>query len=414
MSQDELKESEEQYLVVDETTNRSMSVDQTVSAIRSTNLAHHADILVGKTIGGHYELLELLGTGGMSVVYKARHLLLDRLVAIKFLLPKFVHDEQSTRRFQQEAKAAADLQHPNICGVKEFGLDENGRAFLVMDFLEGPTLAEVLQNDTKLDAKRALVIMTQVCEGLAHAHSKGIVHRDIKPGNIVLIRENDGTELVKIVDFGIAKLIREDQSGPDLTKTGDVFGTPNYMSPEQCLGKKVDNRSDIYSVGCVIYETVIGAPPAKADSILETLMLHANGIVPDFEDSRVPTTLQAVICKALETEPTKRFLQISDLRAALDESAEEGNTWLALPYKLRRLQQNLGLTVALLVVLGIAHIAVKNFVLSAEQTILTWIIFLLTAPLLLNVLILTTDKRLVEKTLANTAKRLEKDKNKKK
>lgn len=269
--------------------------------------------LVGTILGGHYEILSILGRGGMSTVYKARHLLLDRIVAVKFVLPRLVHDPQTIMRFQQEARAATKLLHPNICGVKEFGLDEAGRAFLVMDFIEGTTLDKLFGKGKSADAARLLPLWLQICKGLQHAHEEGVIHRDLKPENIIVVRNRGGSEQAKILDFGIAKLLRDDEEGPNLTKTGDIFGTPSYMSPEQCLGKRVDTRSDIYSLGCLMYELLSGKPPYEAESSLEMLMRHVNDPAPNFDKGTVSKPLAQIIYCCLRKAPEERYQSVDEL-----------------------------------------------------------------------------------------------------
>ncbi|MCA9801044.1 MAG: serine/threonine protein kinase [Cyanobacteria bacterium HKST-UBA02] len=273
--------------------------------------------MVGKTVGGHFEVLSVLGKGGMSTVYKARHILLDRIVAIKFVLPKLVHDEKTIWRFQQEAKAATSLQHPNICGVKEFGLDERGCPFLVMDLIDGQTLKDLIGK--RLAEKRIIELARQICAGLEYAHAQGVIHRDLKPENIVVTRDKSGAEEVKILDFGIAKLLRDDEEGPNLTKTGDIFGTPTYMSPEQCLGKRVDRRSDIYSLGCLLYEMAAGKPPFASDSSLEMLMLHVNESPPPLEKLSVTADMEKIIYCCLRKDPDERYQSIKDLASDLED-----------------------------------------------------------------------------------------------
>ncbi len=227
----------------------------------------------GEIVARHFEILDYLGSGGMSVVYKARHLLLNRSVAIKMLLPNSAHTEKLVRRLQQEAKAISKLQHENIVQVGEFGIDDNGLPYLVMDYVEGRPLSALLAERGSLSNDHMLTIGLQVVAGLAHAHAHGVVHRDIKPANIIITKTADGPDLVKIVDFGIAKIEDPNQSGR-ITQTGEVFGSPFYMSPEQCIGKSVDNRSDIYSVGCVLYECIFGQPPFVSESRMKTMMMQ--------------------------------------------------------------------------------------------------------------------------------------------
>lgn len=270
-----------------------------------------ADI-VGSVFHEHYQIVEPLGSGGMSTVFKARHLLLDRDVAIKLLLPNVSDKEKSIMRFQQEAKAAADLQHQNICSVREFGIDQ-GRPFLVMDYVEGESLADMIANHGSVEPDRAIEIVTQICEGLSYAHSRNIIHRDVKPANILLEVDQSGTARAKIVDFGIAKILREDQSGPNLTQTGEVFGTPMYMSPEQCRGEKIDVRTDIYSIGCVLYELLAGKPAFRGESTVETLLKHINEAPPKLSGSGVHSEMNAVVQCCLSKNPDDRYRSIEDL-----------------------------------------------------------------------------------------------------
>lgn len=276
------------------------------------------DPLIGKIIGGHYVILELIGEGGMSRVYKATHMLLNRTVAVKYILPRFVYDLPSVKRFQQEAQAATALKHPNICAVNEFGIDGEGRSYLVMDYIKGLSLAQLLDKEKCLPVDRALEIFAQVSEGLEHAHSKGVIHRDITPGNIVIVEEPDGSECVKLVDFGIAKLVKaEGDDKPNLTKTGEIFGTPSYMSPEQCLGRNIDTRSDIYSLGCVLYETITGAPPFTGQSSMEVMMAHINGNPPTIPVTMAQQRVRNVVEQCMKKDQAQRYQSVSDFREDL-------------------------------------------------------------------------------------------------
>ncbi len=268
--------------------------------------------LIGALIGQHYEILELLGEGGMSKVYKARHMILDEPVALKVISGHFTNEAKTLRRFRQEAVAATQLKHPNICSVREFGVDD-GKPFLVMEFIDGTSLDDLLEKEKQLDTSRALHLLLDVCEGLEYAHKRNVIHRDIKPANLILRAEKDGSTSVEIVDFGIAKLIREDDSGPNLTATGEVFGTPNYMSPEQCLGKVVDKRSDIYSVGCVLFHLVSGHPPFAADSVLETLMKQVNESPERLRGDA--ESINPIIQKCMKKHANDRYQSIADLKS---------------------------------------------------------------------------------------------------
>ncbi len=219
---------------------------------------------------GKYELVEKIGSGALSVVYKARDVALKRSVAIKFLLIDALDGAELLSRFKQEARALGTLEHRNIVKVHEINATANGAPYIVMNYLNGITLAQLLNGEGKLSEDRWFAIMLQACAAVEHAHSNGIIHRDLKPSNIMLVQEN-GSEVIKLIDFGIAKNIIEDTA---LTKTGNVFGTPLYMSPEQCAGEKLDERSDIYSLGCIMYEALVGKAPLVGDNSLDTMQKH--------------------------------------------------------------------------------------------------------------------------------------------
>ncbi len=280
------------------------------------------DPLVGKRFAERYDIDSVLGLGGMSIVYKAHHRLMDRVVAIKMLHSNIKHDHVSLERFRLEAQAASALNHQNIISVYDFGVSSDGDAFFVMDFLDGESLAALIERKGKVPYERAMPIFKQICDGLGAAHKKSIVHRDLKPANIVLIKQEDGSELVKLVDFGIAKLLpgsgKEQQH---LTKTGEVFGSPIYMSPEQCQGLDLDRRSDIYALGCLMYETLTGAPPLLGSSFLETLNKHVGEMPKSFAevmpDVKVPAALEQIIMRCMSKKPEDRFQTADEIRDQL-------------------------------------------------------------------------------------------------
>jgi serine/threonine protein kinase len=225
---------------------------------------------IGSLVQGKYQIIEVIGKGGMGVVYKVRQVAVSKLMAVKRLLASREEsiNESALRRFQIEAKACFKLNHKNI--VKVFDFDPNdGDPFLVMEFVEGVSLSSLIRSKVRLSIESTMEIALQLCDGLAHAHGHNILHRDLKPQNI-MYQEIRSTELfgkeepphVKILDFGLAKIFdTADGTARTLTKTGEAFGTPLYMSPEQCQGKQLDEKSDIYSLGCVIYECLTGQPP---------------------------------------------------------------------------------------------------------------------------------------------------------
>ncbi|HEY9869363.1 MAG TPA: serine/threonine-protein kinase, partial [Candidatus Obscuribacterales bacterium] len=282
-----------------------------------------AESLVGTVLADKYEILAVLGRGGMSVVYKARHLLMKKAVAIKVLLPQLVLNPQSLKRFQQEAEAASCLSHPNVITVYDFGVSEHGLPYLVMDLLHGQSLAEALREKGALDVQRALDIFVPACSALGEAHRKGVIHRDLKPSNIMLVSTDSGTESVKIVDFGIAKVLpQEGEEFQKLTQTGEIFGSPFYMSPEQCMGLKLDARSDIYSFGCLMYETLTGKPPLVGAHTLDTMFKHMNetpqGLAGLKCEARVRERLEMVIFKALAKTPEQRYQSMKELEDDLE------------------------------------------------------------------------------------------------
>lgn len=274
-----------------------------------------------------YEIDCLIGEGGMSSVYKVRHRALDKPMAIKMLHTHLERDVVQRRRFEQEAQALFMLEHPNIVKLRDFGsTKDSSKPYLIMDYLQGKSLADVLKESGPIPVNRALKLFMQICDALEHAHEKNIIHRDIKPSNIVLTEDTKGSEQVRIVDFGIAKFSQDDIN-PGLTQTGDVFGSPLYMSPEQCLGHKLDRRSDIYALGCVMYEALSGHPPLAGETALSTIHKHTSEMpqplqVPDC-DPKLRENLDAIIFKTLEKDPEKRYQSMKSLRNDLQELLED-------------------------------------------------------------------------------------------
>ncbi len=280
---------------------------------------------LGKTISNKYKVLEAVGKGGMGTVFKAEQLGLGRHVAIKMLKAQLSEDKVSVKRFEQEATASATLQHPNLITLFDFGMIDDKQPYLVMEFLEGESLAMIIREHGCVNPVRCLRIFAQVMEGLTAAHLKGVVHRDIKPSNIILVKNEKELDVVKVVDFGLAKLMPwSGKESQHLTKTGEVFGSPIYMSPEQCQGKKLEQTSDIYSVGVTIYEALTGKPPFKGRNVVETASMHISSQPPPFEmtrpDLRLSNKLQAVIFKSLDKDPYRRFLTMDEFRKALTDA----------------------------------------------------------------------------------------------
>ncbi|MBS2008268.1 MAG: tetratricopeptide repeat protein [Cyanobacteria bacterium SZAS TMP-1] len=288
------------------------------------------DTMVGTVLADRYEIMEKLGTGGMGLVYKAKHLLMKRLVAIKLMLPQYASNATALKRFQHEAQAASHLNHPNILTVYDFGVTPQGQPYLVMDLLEGTNLASVLENANHLRPDRAINIFAQTCSALAHAHSKNVIHRDLKPGNIMLVEYEGRSDWVQIVDFGMAKILSAvDGEREELTKAGEVFGSPMYMSPEQCMAKELDARSDIYSLGCVMYRTLTGAPAVAGNTAMECFNKHANGEPEPFAsvcpELQLSPNLEYIVFKAMAKDPSDRYQSMLELREALLAEVQDPN-----------------------------------------------------------------------------------------
>jgi beta-lactam-binding protein with PASTA domain/predicted Ser/Thr protein kinase len=275
---------------------------------------------------GRYELHRRLGRGGMAEVFLARDQLLDRPVAVKVLFPEFATDPSFVERFRREATAAANLNHPNIVGVYDWGEADN-TYFIVMEYIDGRTLSEILRDEGPLHPDRVADVGADVAAALGFAHRNGVVHRDVKPGNVIVT----STGLVKVADFGIARAITA-SSDDDLTQVGTVMGTAAYFSPEQARGDAVDPRSDIYSLGCVLYELVVGRPPFAADSPVGIAYkhVHESPVPPRHHNVELPQALEAIILKCLAKNPGNRYPSAEDLRADL-RRFREGSRILAEP-----------------------------------------------------------------------------------
>ncbi|CAN93810.1 Protein kinase [Sorangium cellulosum So ce56] len=278
--------------------------------------------MLGRTIDGRYEVQAVVGEGGMGTVYEVRHKSLGRLFALKVLRRDIAQDAELVARFIQEAKAAAAIGHPNIVAVSDFGAIEveTGQAelpFFVMEFLSGTSLASLLRTEKTLPADRVGQIMLQCAAALGAAHSAGVIHRDLKPDNVYLVRNGD-QEFVKLLDFGVAKVT----GGKRLTRIGMVFGTPHYMSPEQAEGKRIDARADIYALGVLMYECFAGRVPFEADTYMGVLTKHMY-MSPEPLEQVMPdaTALGAfgpIVMRCLAKNPEERFSSMADLVEAIE------------------------------------------------------------------------------------------------
>ena len=265
---------------------------------------------IGQIIKERYEITQLLGEGGMSYVYKAIDKQLQRTVAIKTLKPNYVEQEKFVERFKREAQTAANLNHPNIVQIFDWGIGDE--PFFVMEYIEGNTLTSIIANKRTISMNDILFIGAQVSSGLQAAHSKGLVHRDIKPGNIMITPEGK----VKVTDFGIVSLQNEES---DITKTGSILGTASYISPEQAQGKPVSKESDLYSLGTVLYELITGRPPFEGDTPIATATKHITDKPEKLSTYRadIPKGIENAVLKLLHKYPKDRFKNAEDLRAVL-------------------------------------------------------------------------------------------------
>lgn len=278
--------------------------------------------LVGTILADRYEILQEIGKGGMGVIYKARDLNAEsdasNMVAVKLLLNNAQENEVLRSRFSVEARAASSLNHPNIVKMYEYSFTPEGLPFMIMQWLPGSTL-DAMITDGQIDIERAIQFIIQMCEALSHAHRHDIIHRDIKPGNIMIVTE-DATEKAVLVDFGIAKIFAQPgKTSMHLTKTGQIFGSPLYMSPEQCMGQKLDARSDIYSLGCVLYECITGSTPFAADNVLGVIYQHINDQPAAFASSRKEKALESLVYKAMAKKPEERFQSMNDFSVELQK-----------------------------------------------------------------------------------------------
>ncbi len=296
-----------------------------MSSIERTEDAESGELAQGDRLAGKYLIEGRLGTGGIGVVYRALQLPLERPVAIKVLHDDLLTMEELVARFEREARVLSALTHPHVVSISDYGIDGE-RPFLVMELLEGRTLEEVVRADP-IEPARAIHLIRQVLQGLASAHEKGISHRDLKPANVFLTALPDGTEHVKLLDFGLARMVSRDQDEEEVTLTqrGVVFGTPAYMSPEQAAGSSADVASDVYSAGALLFELLAGRRPYLGETRAELLRAHLTAPVPRLAsvrpELRVHEDLIDLIDVAMAKDPQDRFRDAGEMLAALDAIA---------------------------------------------------------------------------------------------
>jgi eukaryotic-like serine/threonine-protein kinase len=283
-------------------------------ATEPTRQTAPTDPLIGQVVADRYRIISMLGEGGMGRVYLAEHVRMARKCAVKMISPEMARTEAAVARFNREAANASQINHPNVVQVYDFGEGPNKTLYLAMEFVEGETMSALVRREGALTVRRAAMLTKQAADALSAAHHRGIVHRDLKPDNILVSLQYDGTECVKVVDFGIAKTVQHDGTDPggqNLTTIGVAVGTPEYMSPEQLAGERLDTRSDLYSLGLVFFHLLTADLPHPRVTSRETLVARLTSpprTLGEVKPSRSwPATLQTMLDWALATDPAKRY-----------------------------------------------------------------------------------------------------------
>lgn len=308
-----------------ETVRRSLSAKDTKRAQVFTVVAVK-DPLIGQLLASRFQLQEMIGQGAMAVVYKAKQTAVDRFVAVKIMRPELATDPVQVKRFQREARSLSKLDHPNLLKIFDIGQTPTGRPYFIMEYLKGRSIEKMLEESGPVQPAFALKMFLQVCDAMDHAHRQGIIHRDLKPENIMLVRHEDNQHLTKVVDFGIVKYTDDQMVSQRLTKTGEVWGSPVYMSPEQCKGEKLDPRSDIYSLGLVMYEALTGEMTFDATKIAAIIVKQIYEVPKPFKEIRpdlnIDPQLEAIVFKCLEKDPNNRYQSMVELKNVLKRAQD--------------------------------------------------------------------------------------------
>ena len=296
----------------------AVSATQRTCPVDGTPIAQH---LPGYILDGKYEFIELIGSGGMGVIYRARQIILNRPVAVKMMHSHMLSDK-ALMRFQREGKAGSALSHQNITAVLDFAISQHGQPYMVMEFEVGQTLAQMIEVRGALAPEFVLDAIIQICQGLSHAHERNVLHRDLKPSNLMVVQRTGEPPLIKILDFGIAKILETgDDKAKTITRTGETMGSPPYMSPEQAVSSNIDQRSDLYSLGCVMFECLAGTPPFMAENTFSIMMAHANDEPPTLREASLgnqyPGELERIVKKLLAKKSEDRYQSAKELERDL-------------------------------------------------------------------------------------------------
>src|SRR5437762_3434087 len=284
------------------------------------------DPLIGKVLSERYRIVRKIGEGGMGAVYQAEHALIEKKIALKILFQDLTRRPDLIARFLQEAKSASRIGHENVIDISDFGQSPDGLVFIAMEYLDGQDLGKTLKKGGAMHWERARPILMQIAKGLRAAHGNGIIHRDMKPENVYLVQREGRPDFVKVLDFGIAKIVNDDTGGPALTQTGMIFGTPEYMSPEQAQGNPPDLRVDIYAVGCIMYHMLTGSVPFTADNFMGILTKHLlEAPVPPRKrrpDLEISPEVEAICLRAMDKDRDKRYPDMDSFYRALGAAGD--------------------------------------------------------------------------------------------